>query len=68
MRNDFTKLLVSANRSSEIPESEDLYGWLVGSWELEVLHYRGINLSLQNIRGEAHFTWGSRGEPYRTSG
>jgi hypothetical protein len=50
-------LLPAPGRSSEIPESEDVYGWLVGSWELEVLHYRGINASAANLKGEAHFGW-----------
>lgn len=30
-------LLAAPARSSEIPESADAYGWLVGSWELDVL-------------------------------
>ena len=58
---NFVDLLVSAGRSPEIPESEDVYGWLVGSWELEVLHYRGVNLVGQGLRGEAHFSWALEG-------
>jgi len=54
---NFIRVLFASGRSAEIPESADAYGWLVGSWELEVLHYRGIDLSSQNIKGEAHFTW-----------
>ena len=54
---DFVSSLVSAGRSSEIPKSEDVYGWLVGSWELEVLHYKTVNLSSQNLKGEVHFSW-----------
>src|SRR5262245_56654063 len=54
---DFVSSLVSCGRSSEIPESEDVYGWLVGSWELEVLHYKAVNLSSQNVKGEVHFCW-----------
>jgi hypothetical protein len=53
----FLTLLSSPDRSLEIPESADAYGWLVGSWELEVLHYRAIDLRSQNFRGEAHFGW-----------
>jgi hypothetical protein len=53
----FLRILSASGRSSEIPESADAYGWLVGSWELEVLHYRGIDLSSKNIKGEAHFGW-----------
>lgn len=51
------RVLFASGRSAEIPESADVYGWLVGSWELEVLHYRGIDLSSQNLKGEAHFSW-----------
>jgi hypothetical protein len=50
-------LLAAPGRSSEIPESADVYGWLVGSWDLEVLHYKGANVSAQKIKGEAHFAW-----------
>jgi hypothetical protein len=53
----FLGLLPASGRSSEIPESEDVYGWLVGSWELDVVHYRGINVSAMNLKGEAHFAW-----------
>lgn len=54
---NFHRVLYASGRSSEIPESADAYGWLVGSWELQVLHYRGIDLSAQNVKGEAHFNW-----------
>ena len=53
----FTALLAAAGRSAEIPESSDVYGWLVGSWELEVLHYQAVDVSAQGIGGEAHFGW-----------
>jgi hypothetical protein len=51
---DFYTVLTATGRSPEIPESEDAYGWLVGSWELECLHYRG---ALVSLKGEAHFGW-----------
>jgi hypothetical protein len=51
---DFTAMLSASVRSPEIPESADAYGWLVGSWELDCLHYRGVPVSIQ---GEAHFGW-----------
>ncbi|HVH60008.1 MAG TPA: hypothetical protein VM709_06730 [Candidatus Sulfotelmatobacter sp.] len=51
----FTALLAAAGRSAEIPESSDVYGWLVGSWELQVLHYRAVDVSAERIEGEAHF-------------
>jgi len=56
-KDNFATLLHTSGRSPEIPESADVYGWLVGSWELEVLHYRGLDVSSQKIKGEAHFGW-----------
>ena len=54
---NFSRVLSVSGRSAEIPESADVYGWLVGSWDLDVLHYAGRDLSSQNITGEAHFSW-----------
>jgi hypothetical protein len=54
---EFVSSLVASGRSPEIPESADVYGWLVGSWELEVLRYGMVDLSSQNIKGEVHFCW-----------
>jgi len=54
---NFQAVLASAGRSPEIPESADAYGWLIGSWELEVLHYAGVDVSARQIKGEVHFGW-----------
>ena len=53
----FMTLLSAPGCSDEIPQSHDIYGWLVGSWELDVLHYRAVDVSGQKIRGEVHFAW-----------
>lgn len=53
----FTAFLAAPGRSTDIPESTDVYGWLVGSWELEVLHYKAADLRARHIQGEAHFNW-----------
>ncbi len=53
----FVALLPSAGRSPEIPESADVYGWLVGSWDLDVIHYNAADLSSMNVKAEAHFGW-----------
>lgn len=50
----FTGLLVSAGLSPEIEAGDDLYGWLVGSWELDVRHY-WTDMTGRGIKGEAHF-------------
>ena len=52
----FNGALTAARRSPDIPEAADLYGWLVGSWELEVRHY-WTDVAARGIKGEAHFAW-----------
>jgi hypothetical protein len=56
-RDQLHAVLAAAGRSSEIPEAADAYGWLIGSWELDVLHYWGIDVSARGIKAEAHFGW-----------
>jgi hypothetical protein len=46
--------LVAKGRAPEIPESEDIYGWLVGSWDLEIRTY-WKDVSAHGLVGEAHF-------------
>jgi hypothetical protein len=50
-------VLLASGRSPEIPESMDVYGWLVGSWDLTVARYRGIDVAAQGVTGEVHFGW-----------
>lgn len=50
-------VLAAQGRSSEIPECEDIYGWLVGGWKLKVLYYRAQDVSQLNLNGEVHFGW-----------
>jgi hypothetical protein len=54
---DFNNLLSTSGRSPEIPDSSDVYGWLIGSWELDVLHYKAKDISGRALKGEAHFGW-----------
>lgn len=56
-KNGFHALLSAPGRSPDIPESADAYGWLVGSWDLDVLHYRTIDVTARGLKGEAHFGW-----------
>lgn len=53
----FPEALSARSRSGEIPESCDVYGWLVGSWRLDAIHYKGVDISSLTIQGEAHFGW-----------
>jgi len=49
--------LTAPGRSREIPEESDVYGWLVGSWELKILYYRAEDVSATGLDGEVHFAW-----------
>jgi len=55
-RADFHTVLAAPGRSPEIPPQADVYGWLIGSWELDVRHY-GVDVSERGIKGEVHFGW-----------
>jgi hypothetical protein len=46
--------LLSSGRSDEIPEASDVYGWLVGSWRLEVRRYAGVDTAGRGLTGELH--------------
>ena len=54
-------LLAAPGRAAEIPESADVYGWLVGSWELDIRRYWGFDVSARGLKGEAHFGWALEG-------
>jgi hypothetical protein len=45
--------LVAQDCASGISEADDLYGWLTGSWELDVRHYQ-VNVSALGLKGEVH--------------
>jgi hypothetical protein len=47
-------LLVAGERSADIPERDDLYGWLVGAWDAEVRDLMPDG-SWRRGRGEWHF-------------
>ena len=53
----FQAALAASGRAADIPEDADAYGWLVGDWELDVLHYWGMNVAARHIRGEVHAGW-----------
>ncbi len=48
--------LAADQRSADIPAEADLYGWLVGSWDLDVRFFLS-DVSGLGLRGEAHFGW-----------
>jgi hypothetical protein len=53
---DFQSVLAASGRSAEIPESADVYGWLCGSWDLDVVHYL-IDVRDRALKGEVHAGW-----------
>jgi hypothetical protein len=52
----FLKALPAADRAAEIPQEDDVYGWLIGSWDLDATYYPDDAPVIQQ-KGEAHFEW-----------
>jgi hypothetical protein len=53
--------LAAPARAAAIDATDDVYGGLVGSWDLQVLHYRGQDVRDARITGEVHFGWALEG-------
>ena len=53
---DFRSVLQAPGRSHEVPESEDVYGWLIGGWEFDVFDHLDDG-TVRQSNGEAHFAW-----------
>ena len=53
----FQTALAAPGRAPAIPDAMDVYGWLVGSWDLAVLRYWGVDVSARGLKGEVHFGW-----------
>ena len=49
----FIRTLTSTARSPDIPAEDDIYGFLVGSWELEIVSHDDEGVTRETI-GEAH--------------
>jgi hypothetical protein len=54
-KRDMRDVLAAEARAGEIEDSDDIYGWLIGSWELDVHRYWATDVSAQGIKAEAHF-------------
>ncbi len=52
----FHAALGAPGRAAGIDAAHDLYGWLVGSWDMDVLHYR-VDVRERHLTGEIHFGW-----------
>jgi hypothetical protein len=53
---------IMQHRSPEISEAEDIYGWLIGSWDLDVRFYR---TEVKGLKGEALFERALEGRAIR---
>src|SRR6266536_38701 len=52
----FLEALASPQRAPELSDVDDLFGWMIGSWELDaVLHDARGNV--QQTKGEVHASW-----------
>jgi hypothetical protein len=54
---EFQAALAADGRSPEIPHASDAYGFLIGHWELDVLHYWAQNVAARGLKGEVHAGW-----------
>jgi hypothetical protein len=52
----FLQILPALDRSPEIPAADDFYGWLMGSWELDLTAYDDDG-NITGSTGEAHVAW-----------
>jgi hypothetical protein len=52
----FSAALTAPGRAPEITEASDVYGWLIGSWDLDVRRF-GRDGAEQRLTGEVHFEW-----------
>lgn len=48
----FVEALVAQARPADISESDDIYAWLIGSWDLDVRYYV---YGGEEMKGEVHF-------------
>ena len=54
----FHAVLAAPGHSPTIPDSMDVYGWLIGSWDLEVLRYWGNDVAARRVEErQVHFGW-----------
>ena len=55
-QDSLVEVLLAGDRSLAIPPSDDLYAFLIGSWELDVVSYDDDG-NVTKSTGEAHFAW-----------
>ncbi|TIV69017.1 MAG: hypothetical protein E5V89_20650 [Mesorhizobium sp.] len=52
----FLTALASDGPSVDRAKDMNLYGWLIGSWEMETIHHLGDS-TIEKWTGECHFGW-----------
>ena len=52
----FLTALGSEGPPADRAKDMDLYGWLIGSWDMDTIHYLGDG-TIQKSNGECHFGW-----------
>ena len=55
-QDSFLEVLSASGRSPEISPADDVYGWLIGAWDLDIVINDGSGHKHQS-QGEAHFAW-----------
>lgn len=58
--NDLLSVLVSGGPSTDLGSAIDIYGWLVGSWDIRVIDYNDEGDQREQL-GEWHFAWALEG-------
>lgn len=56
LTDSLAEVLIAGGRSHEVPQEQDVYGWLIGSWRLDVTGYDDEGTVIRTA-GEAHFQW-----------
>jgi hypothetical protein len=56
------ELLTFPERSHEIPAEDDIYGWLIGSWDLDLAVREEAGGTFRKSEGEVHFAWVLQGK------
>jgi len=56
MKTAFLEALISSQRAPELADVDDVFGWLIGSWEVEAVLHDGMGGG-EKRRGEVHASW-----------
>lgn len=54
--NSFVDALLSRRRSAELADADDIFGFLIGDWDVDAILYDAGG-NAKKIKGEVHATW-----------